>query len=260
MPPSPLQRRVLQTLAANRSPDSHVAGGIVINYEGARHSYDIDIFNDPKVDVEQVADADAALLTNAGFNVRWVRRRGTMVTAEIRCDDEATSLDWVQDSAFRFFPVSPHPELGYALHPFDLATNKALAAASRREPRDAVDLVYLDAHLVPLGAIVWAAVAKDEGYSPDLLLEWIVRFAHYRQDELDRVKSDDRLNAAELSHQLRGAVDRARAFVGAMPPDKVGLAFLSGGDTVVQPDPLRLADYVERRASVGGVWPSPTGE
>jgi hypothetical protein len=30
---------------------------------------------------------------------------------------------------------------GYRLHIFDLATNKALAAAGRREPRDVLDLL-----------------------------------------------------------------------------------------------------------------------
>lgn len=43
-------------------------------------------------------------------------------------------LEWVYDSAWRFYPVEPDPELGYRLHYFDAATNKLLALSGRAEP------------------------------------------------------------------------------------------------------------------------------
>ncbi|MBV8508248.1 MAG: hypothetical protein JOZ11_20890 [Alphaproteobacteria bacterium] len=46
MPISNFQSDVLRTLAAQRSPDSYIAGGIAINREGPRFSGDIDIFHD----------------------------------------------------------------------------------------------------------------------------------------------------------------------------------------------------------------------
>ncbi len=42
-----------------------------------------------------------------------------------------------------------------------------MAAASRREPRDVVDLVRLHANHLPLGAIAWAAVAVAPGFLTD---------------------------------------------------------------------------------------------
>jgi len=41
-------------------------------------------------------------------------------------------LEWVPDAAFRFFSTEPDELFGYVLHPVDLATNKASAAAGCR--------------------------------------------------------------------------------------------------------------------------------
>jgi hypothetical protein len=63
--------------------------------------------------------------------------------AELEGLDDRMRLEWVHDSAFRFFPTQKDELFGYVLHPVDLATNKASAAADRREPRDIVDLLTI---------------------------------------------------------------------------------------------------------------------
>src|ERR1043166_3596735 len=47
MPLTTLQKEVLRILAANRSEESHFAGGVVINHadDSARYSHDFDIFH-----------------------------------------------------------------------------------------------------------------------------------------------------------------------------------------------------------------------
>jgi hypothetical protein len=45
----------------------------------------------------------------------------------------------------------------------DLAMNKAMAAAGRREVRDIVDAVTIHETILPLGAVIWAAVGKAPG-------------------------------------------------------------------------------------------------
>jgi hypothetical protein len=49
------------------------------------------------------------------------------------------------DNDFRFFPAQRDEVFGYVLHPLDLATNKAMAAAGRREPRDVSRNLLCDA-------------------------------------------------------------------------------------------------------------------
>jgi hypothetical protein len=58
---------------------------------------------------------------------------------------------WTRDSAYRFFPLVRHPDFGLALHPFDLATNKALALVGQLEVRDWVDLIHASDRIQPLG-------------------------------------------------------------------------------------------------------------
>ena len=52
MPLTKLQSEVLRALAAQRSPDSYIAGGIALNHDGPRFSRDIDIFQDSQQRLE----------------------------------------------------------------------------------------------------------------------------------------------------------------------------------------------------------------
>ncbi len=68
---------------------------------------------------------------------------------------------------------------GYVLHPVDLAMNKVMAAAGRREVRDLVDLVTVHETILPLGAVIWAAVEKSPGFTPEGLIAEIRRNSRY---------------------------------------------------------------------------------
>jgi len=72
--------------------------------------------------------------------------------------DREERVAWVVDSDYRFFPTMKDEIFGYILHPVDLAMNKVMAAAGRREVRDLVDLVTIHETILPLGAVIWAVV------------------------------------------------------------------------------------------------------
>src|SRR5262249_15644758 len=150
----------------HRNPDSHLAGGAVINRAESsfRYSEDLDIFHDAIESVAQSALADANALAAAGFSLKWLIRQDGFFRAEVEKGREQGRLDWSSDSAFRFFPVEPDELFGYALHPADLAANKILALAGRSEIRDFLDILYLSGSYLGLGAMVWAACGKDPGY------------------------------------------------------------------------------------------------
>ena len=69
MPLTKLQSHVLRVLAAERSPDSYIAGGVALNRQGPRFSGDIDIFRDTEQRLEVAADADAKAFTEAGLKL-----------------------------------------------------------------------------------------------------------------------------------------------------------------------------------------------
>ena len=100
-------------------------------------------------------------------------------TAEVTGQNAGTRLEWVADSDFRFFPTLRDETFGYVLHPADLAMNKVMAAAGRREVRVLVDLVTIHDTILPLGAVIWAAVEKSPGFTPEGLIAEIRRNSLY---------------------------------------------------------------------------------
>jgi hypothetical protein len=141
---------------------------------------------------------------------------------------------------------------GYRLHIADLATNKALAAAGRR---DVLDLLYIHERHLPIGAVIWAAVAKDAGYSPESLITEIRRNARYLPDDYADLAVTTPIDAGVVSRRLRTVLQEAEAFVRIMPAGREGLLFLKDGEPV-QPDPDALDAYAAHGGRRGGYWPS----
>jgi hypothetical protein len=255
VPLSSIQREILLLLAAHRNPESYIARAVPLNRDALRYSEDIDIFHDREESVAAAANADVAVLVAAGFAVEWLRREPGLHAAIVARHGERMRLEWARDSDFRFFPTVPDDVFGYVLHVVDIATNKALASAGRREPRDVLDLLTIHDRHVPLGAVIWAAVAKDPGFSPEALVAEIRRNAHYRTDDYADLALAEPIDAASVARRLRAALDDADAFVRSMPSGTEGVLFLKDG-RAAQPDPAHLADYMEHAGTRHGHWPS----
>ena len=255
MPLARIQSDILRLLAAHRDPESYVAGSTPLNMNAPRYSGDIDVFHDREERVARAAQEDSALLQASGYDLQWLRREPTMYAVVAGKDGESTKLEWVVDADYRFFPTMQDDLFGYVLHPVDLATNKAMAAAGRREPRDVVDLLTVHDRILPLGAVVWAAVGKSLGFTPEGLINEVRRLGRYTEADFRRIASDPPIDPAATMTRLRQVLDAADAFVARMPTDKGGLLFLQAG-SVVQPDPDRLDTYQTHAGQRRGHWPS----
>jgi hypothetical protein len=141
------------------------------------------------------------------------------------------------------------------LHSVDLATNRMMAAAGRREPRDVVDLVTIHDTILPLGAVAWAAVGRALGFTPEALINEVRRLARYTDADFRRIASTPPVDGAAVMQRLRRALEEADAFVRRMPTDRIGLLFLRDG-VPVQPDPDRLDDYTTHAGARHGLWPT----
>ena len=257
MPLSRIQTDVLRLLAAHRDPESYVGGSTPLNRNAPRYSGDIDFFHDREERVAASAEQDSALLLEHGFLLKWIRRDPAIYTASVERAGEATRLEWVADSDFRFFPTVRDETFGYILHPVDLAVNKVMAAADRREVRDVVDLVTVHETILALGAVIWAAVEKSPGFTPEGLIAEIRRNAHYPAAEWRALLTSEPVDPDAVVAKLRSALNEAEGFVMRMPTDKVGLLFLREGK-VVQPDPSRLDGYQAHAGRTRGHWPTST--
>ena len=242
------QSLVCRTIARSRveSGESYVAGGAALNeiLGASRLSRDVDLFHDTESALDSSWYNDRRLLEAAGFAVRSLRERASFVEAEISKGSETVLLQWVRDSAYRFFPLVEHELFGLALHPFDLATNKVLALVGRLEVRDWVDAVECSERLQPLGYLAWAACGKDAGFSPMAILEYAARNSHYSAEEVRSLAfSGPEPDFAELSRRWRSQLAVGSALIGALPVEHVGKCVLGtdGRLFVGEVDALRAA-------------------
>jgi hypothetical protein len=257
MPLTPFQAEIFKVIAANRNPDSFVAGGIVINRDGAsaRFSNGIDVFHDTVRALEVSVEADAEALGKSGFTIRFLRREETFQQAEVSRASDLLRLDWAADSAFRFFPIVPDEVLGYRLHDVDAATNKVLAAVSRQKVRDFIDLMQLDRTYISLGIAVWAAAAKDEGYTPHLIMQELRRNSRINPATLGGVTLAGPADAVALKTQWLERFAAAEKLIATVPPEPIYCVYL---DRVGQPARGEVFDssWVPHFGGIGGAWPT----
>ena len=234
---TPLQRDICRLLAEQRiaSGESYVAGGAALNelLAAPRISRDLDLFHDTVAALAATWEADRRVLLANGFSVQVVRERPTFVEAEVGGGPDRTLLQWVQDSAYRFFPLIRREPFGLTLHPFDLATNKVLALVGRVEVRDFIDVLESSERVQPLGYLAWAACGKDPGYSPAAILEHAARSVRYSAAEIGSLDFEGPPpDAAVLARRWRSLLEDARSVVAALPPDMAGRCVLHRDGTL----------------------------
>lgn len=256
MPLTPIQESALEAIWRNRNEMSHLAGASAIHAsaDSIRYSGDLDLFHISESAVALAFEADRRALIQAGFLLRVLLSQPGFIRAELLKEHDRLLVDWAHDSAWRFMPTVVLEGIGHVLHPVDLAVNKVLALAGRDEPRDWVDVLYLDRNFITLGAMVWAAVGKDPGLNPSMLLEFLGRKGKVQQRDLDRLMLTSDVCLQELRSQWMESLVRARAFVGERPPEEAGQLYVdekSGRFFTPQPgDCYRL-----HAATEGGVLP-----
>ncbi len=268
MPLTPFQAEVARVVSTNRSLDSYLAGGAALHFEpnSKRFSNDLDYFHDSVERVAEAFAADDALLRSRGFAlgvdmqqpgyVRAVVSREVDRTKVDRTKVDRTKVEWAHDSAWRFLPAAPHPELGFVLQPIDLAINKVLALVGRDEPRDFLDVMAVHETVLPLGALCWAAAGKDPGFTPLSLLSLLQRRGRYQPEDFARLRLASPVDLVALKTQWMAALAGAEAFAGSRPAGEIGCLYYSAeDDRFVSPAAEGSAGVVPHFGRPGGVVP-----
>ena len=262
------QRTICRLLAGHRvaSGESYVAGATALNelIVASRISRDVDLFHDTDEALEVSWEADRRTLQERGFGVRVVRERPSFVEAEVSRGRETALLEWARDSAYRFFPLIEHPDLGLTLHPFDLATNKVLALVGRLEVRDWIDVIVASERVQPLGYLAWAACGKDPGFSPKAVLEHAGRSARYSTPEVHALSfAGPPPDPGDLSRRWHALLAAAGDIVACLPPADVGRCVvdregqLFRGETTELRNALASNAIVFHPGSIRGALPTP---
>lgn len=260
------QRSVCRLIAQHRiaGGEGYVAGGVALNeaIAASRVSRDIDLFHDTDQALAATWEADRRLLEAAGFQVHILRERPSYVEAEVSKGSDTVLIQWARESAFRFFPLVTHAELGLTLHSFDLAANKVLALVGRLEPRDWVDVIHCHERIQPLGYLAWAACGKDPGFSPEGVLEQAARSSRYSAEEIRELSFDgEPPDAALLSRKWHAMMSAANEIVQILPAAHLGTCVLGSGGALFRGGPAELraalADdaIVFHPGRIRGAWP-----
>lgn len=264
MPIGDFEREVLQAIAANRNPDSYVGGATVLHQrpDSPRSSRDVDLFHDTTESLAKSVEADVQALGKGGFAVELDKPQETFRRAVVRRGSRSTKIEWVFDSAFRFFPVEADAELGWRLNFWDAATNKTLALFSRHEFRDYVDTFYLHHHHLHLGALAWAAAGKDPGLTPELILDWIKRHTSYSPEQVKELMLREPLDLVRMKKQWLRAIEESDSLVAKLPLDEVGCFYLDAANHPVLPNPdsPEFPKLQRHFGSVKGAWPRVAGQ
>jgi len=260
------QQAICHLIAVNRieQGEAYVAGGVALNLlaGGRRISRDIDLFHDTLEALDATWQADRALLQSHDYEIQSIHERLGYVEAVVSKGPDTVLMQWTRDSAFRFFPLVQHEELGLVLHPFDLATNKVLALAGRLEIRDWIDVIVCHERIQPLGYLAWAACGKDPGFSPLTILEQAGRSGRYTTAELEGLAFDGPPpDLADLLRRWHLMLSEAREIVAVLPAGQVGTCVLHRqgdlykGNLVQLRRHLTTGDLVFHPGSIRGAYP-----
>jgi hypothetical protein len=246
-------------LARNRNPDSYVGGATVLHQSALspRASQDVDVFHDEEAAVTEASEADLAVLRTAGYTIEVQRPQEGFARAFIARGGQGTKIEWVRDSAFRFFPVEPDAELGWRLNFWDAATNKLLAFAARMKLRDYLDVMYLHERHLHVGALAWAAAGKDPGMNAEWIIDWGGRQARLPGQDPKQLRLSEPVDLHELRRRWQQASEEALALVEKLPVTERGCLYLNAQNQPVCPNP-DLPEFPKLKrhyGSVKGAWP-----
>jgi len=254
------QRELLVVLAKGRNPNSHFAGGATLNRYNPRLSNDFDIFTDDTSILIQSVSDDLASLAAAGYHVNRPfapDQRTQHFECIVAKGAHSTSVEWACDTVHRFFPAVEDAEFGWRLTQLDLAVNKILALAGRREPRDYIDVVALHRGGLTIATLANAAPGKDPGFTPELVLDEITRNARFSANDLKEVHSLEPIDAIATKRAFLKGVAEARSVFSQLSFEAAGTIFIGANGELV-PTTIaadRSTNIVKRPTSAYGSLP-----
>jgi hypothetical protein len=161
--------------ACGRVAPFHLGGGAALAGVHLRHrlSADADLFVHDRDHHRDLVRALPVIGEDCGTPVTVVRDAGTFVRATLAGPTRRIEIDVVYEPIPDIEPAPP-PVDGVTVESLtDLRVNKLTCLLSRSEPRDLVDLLFLDRAGHPPEADVPLALQKDAGIDPGILA-WLL--------------------------------------------------------------------------------------
>ena len=151
-----------------------LAGGVALSggYLGHRLSKDIDLFFRDRASLRLLADALAEAARAVGGTIKIVQDAGTFIRAELEFPDQRIDVDLAVDATPELAPPQQIDGVE-VLSLEDLRASKLTCLLSRSEPRDLVDVLFLERAGFPADADLELALKKDAGVDP-AVMGWLL--------------------------------------------------------------------------------------
>jgi hypothetical protein len=163
--------------ACQEAAACHLAGGAALSgvYLGHRLTGDLDLFVHDREEMRSLAHLLPGIASACGAGIQVQRDTGHLVRARVRTAEADVELDLVHEPVADLEP--PVVIEGVAVESLaDLRANKITCLLSRSEPRDLVDLLFLEREGFPVDADLRLALAKDAGIDPGILAWLLAEF------------------------------------------------------------------------------------
>lgn len=151
-----------------------LAGGVALSgaYLGHRLSKDVALFLRDLPSLRRLADALSEAASAVGGSIKMVQDAGTFIRAELQLTDQRIDVDLAVDATPELAP----PQLIDGVEVLsleDLRASKLTCLLSRSEPRDLVDVLFLERAGFPADADLELALKKDAGMDP-AIMGWLL--------------------------------------------------------------------------------------
>lgn len=165
---TPFQEEILRALAPTGIGETFIlTGGTALSafYLQHRFSEDLDFFTSDEAAITLVRPALERSAGVLGARVEYSRVYATFLDCRIfRPDGDSVRVDFAVDQPYRLEPPASHPEYGIRVDgSLDIACNKLSALFDRHEPKDFVDVFFVDRELYPFRDLLASARLKHIG-------------------------------------------------------------------------------------------------
>lgn len=151
-----------------------LAGGVALSgaYLGHRLSKDVDLFFRDRSALRLAADALPEAARAVGGTIKIVQDAGTFIRAELELPGQRIDVDLAVDATPELAPPLQIDGVE-VLSLEDLRASKLTCLLSRSEPRDLVDVLFLERAGFPADADLELALKKDAGVDP-AVMGWLL--------------------------------------------------------------------------------------
>ncbi|HUH01567.1 MAG TPA: nucleotidyl transferase AbiEii/AbiGii toxin family protein [Kofleriaceae bacterium] len=153
---------------------SHLGGGAALAGAHLHHrlSRDVDLFCHDRAEHRLLVDRLVGVAANCGLSCQVVQDAGSFVRATLQSEEIQMEIDLVHEPAPDLAP--PDTIEGIAIESLDdLRASKLTCILSRSEPRDLVDLYFLERAGFPPQDDLELALRKDGGIDPGVIA-WLL--------------------------------------------------------------------------------------